>query len=190
MFRGKLMGLGITQIVTGIIAVIIGIIEISVVVRGPFRISDFSVHIGTPWWTGLLFIIAGSLAVAVEKDPTLPMIRGCLAMNILSAISCLPGVIIYCINLAYPYCFSLYYCYYHEGTIPCLVILLLLTLLNAAISIAISSFNCKSLNCCCATPNPTVVLVNTAIAQPFPQQNFHVNPPPYNIHAMGNIQVG
>ncbi|GCB81081.1 hypothetical protein scyTo_0022116 [Scyliorhinus torazame] len=69
MFKGKLMGLGITEIVTGTIIMIIGIILISIAVYR-FNIRDFSVAIGTPWWTGVLFIIAGSLAVAVETNPS------------------------------------------------------------------------------------------------------------------------
>ncbi|XP_038671088.1 membrane-spanning 4-domains subfamily A member 8-like [Scyliorhinus canicula] len=183
MLKGKLKALGITQIVTGTIAIIIGIIQI--VLGGPA--CSISAVVGTPWWTGILFIIAGALAVAVEKEPTQCMIRACLAMNIVSAISCLPAIILYSSNLTVPvyliFCFS-------SVLIPCVAILLVLTLLNAAISIAVSSFNCKAMNGCCAPPVPVIVMYNNPPVQPVPQQQFPVNPPPYNMTVMENLYVG
>ncbi|XP_041034481.1 membrane-spanning 4-domains subfamily A member 8-like isoform X2 [Carcharodon carcharias] len=136
------------------------------------------------------FIIAGSLAIAVEREPTHCMIRGCLGMNIISAIACFPAVIIYSVNLAFPgYCYSIN-CFHHQGTIPCLAILLLLTLLIAAISISVSSFNCKAINCCCATPEPVVIVYNTTTTQQIPTQQFQPNPPPYNMAAMAPVYAG
>ncbi|XP_041034467.1 membrane-spanning 4-domains subfamily A member 4D-like isoform X1 [Carcharodon carcharias] len=188
-FKGKLMALGITEVVVACIIIIIGIIEISVVIY-PLNYRDFSVIIGTPWWSGGLFIIAGSLAIAVEREPTHCMIRGCLGMNIISAIACFPAVIIYSVNLAFPgYCYSIN-CFHHQGTIPCLAILLLLTLLIAAISISVSSFNCKAINCCCATPEPVVIVYNTTTTQQIPTQQFQPNPPPYNMAAMAPVYAG
>ncbi|XP_078420483.1 membrane-spanning 4-domains subfamily A member 4D-like [Cetorhinus maximus] len=188
MLKGKLKALGITEIVTGIIAIIIGIIEISI--TSDQYVNNFSIIIGTPWWTGILFIIAGSLAVAVEKEPTHGLISGCLSMNIISAISCLSAIIIYSINLAMPaYCYNSFSCQ-TGGLVTCLAILLLLTLLNAAISISVSSFNCKAMNCCSATPVPVVIVYNTTSAQQIPPQQFLVRPPPYNMAMMGNAAVG
>ncbi|XP_078057697.1 membrane-spanning 4-domains subfamily A member 4A-like [Mustelus asterias] len=184
MLKGKLKALGITEIVTGIIAMIIGIIQIIIVSNR--NSTNFSVYGGTPWWTGILFVIAGSLAVAVEKEPTHCMIRGCLAMNIISAILCIPAIILYSINLAVTSCNSSYYCS-NTVAIPFLAILLVLTLLNAAISIAISSFNCKAMNSCCATPAPVIVMFSNPSTQPIPQQQFQVNPPPYSVTVMENI---
>ncbi|XP_078060726.1 membrane-spanning 4-domains subfamily A member 8-like [Mustelus asterias] len=189
MLKGKLKALGITQIVTGIIAIITGIVQISVPRMHSYL--DMPVAIGTPWWTGVLFIIAGSLAVAVEKDPSHCMIRGCLSMNIISAISCLPAVIIYATNLdVRPYCYHSLHCVPPEITISCVAILLVLTLLNAAISIAVSSFNCKAVNGCCTTPVPIIVVYNNTSSQLTPQQQFYENPPPYNMTPMENVYVG
>ncbi|XP_041035655.1 membrane-spanning 4-domains subfamily A member 4D-like [Carcharodon carcharias] len=188
MLKGKLKALGITEIVTGIITMMIGIIQISIM--SDQYVNNFSISIGTPWWTGVLFIIAGSLAVAVEKEPTHGMIRGCLSMNIISAIICLPAIIIYSVNLAIPaYCYDSYTCQ-TDGLVICLAILLLLTLLNAAISISVSSFNCKAMNCCCAKPVPIIIMYNTTSAQLIPTQQFQERPPPYNIATMGNVEVG
>ncbi|XP_078420486.1 membrane-spanning 4-domains subfamily A member 8-like isoform X2 [Cetorhinus maximus] len=136
------------------------------------------------------FITAGSLAIAVERQPAHCLIRGCLGMNIISAIACFPAVIIYSVNLGFPgYCYSVY-CFHHRGTVPCLAILLLLTLLIAAISISISSFNCKAINCCCATPEPVVIVYNTTTTQQIPPQQFQPNPPPYNMAAMTTVYAG
>ncbi|GCB79943.1 hypothetical protein scyTo_0019631, partial [Scyliorhinus torazame] len=133
MLKGKLKALGITQIVTGIISIIIGIVQICIW-QGRIDTNFFSVVIGTPWWTGV-------------------PIKGCLSMNIINAIICIPATIIYSLNLSMqPLCYSRRHCYSSGGSTACLAIFLLLTLLNAAISIAISSFNCKAINGCCGTP--------------------------------------
>ncbi|GCB79370.1 hypothetical protein scyTo_0016949 [Scyliorhinus torazame] len=105
--------------------------------------------------------------------------RGCLSMNIISAISCLPAIIMYSTGLVYPrYCNYLVECY-NNGSIACMAILIILTLLNAAISITVSSFNCKAMNCCCATPVPIIVMSNNASEQLIPSQQFQVNPARY-----------
>ncbi|XP_038671083.1 membrane-spanning 4-domains subfamily A member 4A-like [Scyliorhinus canicula] len=190
MRKGKLKALGITQIVTGQIAIIIGIVQIRMV-QSEYYTNNFSVVIGTPWWTGAFFIIAGALAVAVEKEPTHSMIRGCLGMNIISAISCLPAIVAYTINISIPYrCYYVNYTSYCMGLIACVATLLLLTLLNAAISIAVSSFNCKAMNCCSEKPVAVIVVYNSTSEQLVPQHQFHDNPPPYNVTAMENVHVG
>ncbi|XP_072329845.1 membrane-spanning 4-domains subfamily A member 4A-like [Scyliorhinus torazame] len=190
MLKGKLKALGITQIVTGQIAIIIGIVQIRMV-QGQYHINNFSVIIGTPWWTGALFIVAGALAIAVEREPTHSMIRGCLGMNIISAISCVPAIVAYTLNISIPYhCYHVDYTSYCMGLIACVAILLLLTLLNAGISIAVSSFNCKAMSCCCAKPVPVIVVFNSTSEQLVPQQQFHDNPPPYHVTAMENVSVG
>ncbi|XP_043558567.1 uncharacterized protein LOC122556141 isoform X3 [Chiloscyllium plagiosum] len=125
------------------------------------------------------FVTAGSLAVAVERIPTVPMIRGCITLHIISAISCVPATIIYAISLAVePRCFHSASCSKYEGAIACFAILLLLTLLNAAISIAVSSFNCKALNCCGTTSVPIIVVYNNTSEQLVPLQQLYANTPP------------
>ncbi|XP_072329854.1 membrane-spanning 4-domains subfamily A member 4D-like isoform X1 [Scyliorhinus torazame] len=189
MLKGKLKALGIIQIVTGIISIIIGILLVTSV-RILYYI-EMSTLIGTPWWTGVLFIVAGALAVAVEKEPTQCMIKGCLSTNIISAIACLPAVIIYSVSLNLnSHCYYSNYCSRPDGLIPCVAILLLLTLLNAAISIAVSSFNCKAMNGCCGTPVPVIVVYNSTSGQLIPPQPFQENPPPYSMAPMGNTYVG
>ncbi|XP_067850653.1 membrane-spanning 4-domains subfamily A member 15-like [Heptranchias perlo] len=189
MLKGKLKALGITEIVTGIIAVLIGTIQIS---SKPIRFSGFSITVGTPWWTGVLFIIAGSLAVAVEKTPTQCLISGCLSMNIISTIFCLPAIIMYSVNFTIvPYCYDCgQYKTLQIGTVVCLAILLVLSLLNAAISIAISCFNCKAVTCCNTTPVPVIVVYNNPSAQPNPFPHFNDRPPPYNETSMANVYAG
>ncbi|XP_072329534.1 membrane-spanning 4-domains subfamily A member 4D-like [Scyliorhinus torazame] len=190
MLKGNLKALGITQIVTGIISIIIGIVQICIL-HSLTSIESISVIIGTPWWTGVLFIIAGALAVAAEKEPTHCMVNGCLSMNIISAIICLPAIIIYSVSLSiHSVCYSWAFCYDPGVSIACMTILLLLTLFNAAISIAVSSFNCKAINGCCGTPVPVIVVYSNSPAQPIPQQQFQGNPPPYNMALMENVHVG
>ncbi|XP_078420588.1 membrane-spanning 4-domains subfamily A member 4A-like [Cetorhinus maximus] len=176
MLKGKLKALGISGIVTGIIVVLIGIVKISVD-SNQYFIRELS--FGTPFWTRVPFIIAGSLTVAVEKDPTHGMIRGCLSMNIISAISCFPATIIYSFSLAFPENINhKVSCLDIDGSIACLALLLLLALLNAAISISVSSFNCNAM-VCCGTPVPVIVVYNNASEQLMPSQQFHANPVRY-----------
>ncbi|XP_038672833.1 membrane-spanning 4-domains subfamily A member 4A-like [Scyliorhinus canicula] len=175
MLRGNLKALGITEIVTAIIILLIGIVKIGVNSNQHVP-NKFSLIIGAPFWTAALFIIAGSLAVAVEREPTVPLIRGCLSMNIISAISCLPAIIIYFTTLLSPRL-----CYYspecnNTGSIAYVAILIVLTLLDAAISITVSSFNCQAMNCCCASPVPVIVMYSNASEQLIPSQQFQVNP--------------
>ncbi|XP_048460791.1 membrane-spanning 4-domains subfamily A member 4A-like isoform X1 [Rhincodon typus] len=178
MLKGKFKFLGATEIVTGIISIIIGIVKMCID-SSRNRYFEFSLVIGTPWWTGVLFVIAGSLALAVEKAPTLPMIRGCISAHVISAISCLPATIIYAISIAIqPNCFYSDSCSNYKGTISCFAILLLLTLLNAAISIAVSSFNCKALNCCGTASVPIIVVYNNTSEQLVPSQPLYANTPP------------
>uniref|UniRef100_UPI00398F04FA membrane-spanning 4-domains subfamily A member 4D-like n=1 Tax=Pristiophorus japonicus TaxID=55135 RepID=UPI00398F04FA len=194
MLRGKLKALGITEIVTGIISIIIGTVQ---VIRGPLNsFTAFSLIGGTPWWTGVVFVIAESLAVAVDKSPTDCKIKGCLSMNIISAILCLPAVTIYAANFAFlPFCSFTSHCFrYQSGSIECLAILLVLALLNAAISIAISSFNCKAMTCCNTTPvlfpfQPNILMYSNPLAQPNPSLQLNGNPPPY-MTVMENVYAG
>ncbi|XP_072428215.1 membrane-spanning 4-domains subfamily A member 15-like isoform X2 [Chiloscyllium punctatum] len=117
MLKAKFKFLGATEIVTGIIAIIIGIMKMCIE-SGRNRYFDFALIIGTPWWTGVLFVTAGSLAVAVERIPTVPMIRGCITLHIISAISCFPATIIYAISLAVePRCFHSPSCSKYEPII-------------------------------------------------------------------------
>ncbi|XP_060690044.1 membrane-spanning 4-domains subfamily A member 18-like isoform X2 [Hemiscyllium ocellatum] len=159
MLKAKFKFLGATEIVTGVIGMIIGIVKMCIL-SSRNRFYDFALVIGTPWWTGVLFVTAGSLALAVERIPTVSMIRGCITFHIISAISCLPATIIY------------------AGAIACFAILLLLTLLNAAISIAVSSFNCKALNCCGTTSVPIIVVYNNTSEQLVPLQQLYANTHP------------
>ncbi|XP_067850997.1 membrane-spanning 4-domains subfamily A member 4D-like [Heptranchias perlo] len=190
MLKGNLKAQGITEIVTGIITMLVGTIQI-ISSSNPYG-ADYSIIAGTPCWTGVVFIIAGSLAVAVEKTPTHSMINGCLSMNIISAIFCLPAIIMYSINIAIaPYCYD---CGQYEtvqvgsvGTIVCLAILLVLSLLNTAISIAISSFNCKAASCCNKTPVPIIVVYNNPSAQLNPSVQLNGAPPPYNMTSVANV---
>ncbi|XP_038673440.1 membrane-spanning 4-domains subfamily A member 4A-like [Scyliorhinus canicula] len=185
LLKGKLKALGITEIVTGTIIITVAIIQISIV-TGQHREINISTRIGAPWWTGISLIISGILAALVQEQPSHCLIRGCLAMNIISAISCSAATAIYSVNL-----FLLSFRHYHSAHSVhdeiLISILLLLTLLNVLISIAISIANAK-INC--ARPKPVIVVYNGLPAELIPQQQFHDNPPPYNVAVMQSPYVG
>ncbi|XP_072329852.1 membrane-spanning 4-domains subfamily A member 4A-like [Scyliorhinus torazame] len=185
MLKGKLKALGITEVVTGIIIITAAIIQISIV-TGQHQEMNISTRIGAPWWTGISLIISGILAALVQEQPSHFMIGGCIAVNIISAISCLAATVIYSVNLVF-----LSFCHYHSARCVqdeiLISILLLLTLLNVLISIAISIANAKIT---CARPKPVIVVFNSTSEQLVPQQQFHDNPPPYHVAVMESAYVG
>ncbi|XP_037371602.1 membrane-spanning 4-domains subfamily A member 12-like [Talpa occidentalis] len=55
---------------------------------------------GYPFWGGLCFIAAGALSVSAVKQRNICLIRGSLAMNIVSCLFIFPGVILVLIDMS------------------------------------------------------------------------------------------
>ncbi|XP_007445334.2 uncharacterized protein LOC103064026 [Python bivittatus] len=68
-YRGEPLALGITQIFTGIIGIVFGLL---VNLIDGYMI-DYTM-IKMPYWSGILYIISGSLAVAAARKPKLPLV--------------------------------------------------------------------------------------------------------------------
>ncbi|XP_058052439.1 B-lymphocyte antigen CD20-like isoform X2 [Ahaetulla prasina] len=68
-FQGKPLALGITQIFIGIIGIIFGII---LDVADVYLMEYFIIKM--PYWSGILYIISGSLAVAAARNPKIPLV--------------------------------------------------------------------------------------------------------------------
>ncbi|XP_070619908.1 membrane-spanning 4-domains subfamily A member 4A-like isoform X2 [Erythrolamprus reginae] len=138
-FRGEPLALGITQIFIGITGIIFGIL--------------------------LDYIISGSVAVAAARNPKIPLVKGALSMNVISAVTAGIGIVILGITLPTVRFHFMYFC--SEPLEVCLetihivegilAILLVFTIVEFCIAISLSSFGCKML--CRNTFTETVVVI-------------------------------
>ncbi|KAG8143310.1 hypothetical protein E2320_000564, partial [Naja naja] len=144
----------ITQILIGIIGIVFGILL-------NFIDNDDSTYfllIKIPYWVGILHVISGSLTVAAARNPKIPLVKGMLAMNAISAITAGLGIIFlsFPVSPFLPFdignnCNSLHY----DTKEKCdeiqniskgiLIFLIVLAILEFCISISLASFGCKVL---------------------------------------------
>ncbi|XP_063167909.1 membrane-spanning 4-domains subfamily A member 15-like [Candoia aspera] len=95
-YRGEPLALGITQIFTGITGIVFGLLI--------HLIDDFWLPyniIRIAYWSGILYIISGSLAVAAARNPKMSLVQGMLAMNVISAVTA--GIGIICLPLSFEF---------------------------------------------------------------------------------------
>ncbi|KAK1153200.1 membrane-spanning 4-domains subfamily A member 4A-like, partial [Acipenser oxyrinchus oxyrinchus] len=132
-----------------VVQIIIGIVSL---LFGPVLVTTYTIAgiIGLPFWTGVWYIISGSLAVAAENTHRRGLVKACLGMNVVSSVFAGVGSILYSISVSIV-SFHMDYLnrsadYYdhlsnHMGI---LAVLLVLNILEMCIAIAASAFGCKS----------------------------------------------
>ncbi|KAL7981177.1 hypothetical protein Chor_005411 [Crotalus horridus] len=157
-YQGEPLALGIAQIFIGMIGIIFGmLIDI---VKGH---DIFYLIVWMPYWSGILYIISGSLAVAAARNPRMPLVtnpleKNMLAMNVLSTVAAGLGLASLFVTFALPYLYSLgLYCDAFENEIKekcnqienfgngIPIILTVFTALEFCITISVASFGCKML---------------------------------------------
>ncbi|XP_069100374.1 membrane-spanning 4-domains subfamily A member 4D-like [Pleurodeles waltl] len=194
-FKGEPLVLGVVQILNGIFQIGFGIVGDSS--SGAFRSWTLPLFItGVPYWSGILYIISGSLSVAAANNPKISLVRGCLIMNILSAVASGIAVIVYIIYIAvwdhrggYGYTMCNYY--YREQTPEemeqcmklhqvhlifwaSLILLLIITILELCVSISVAAFGCKTV-CRMSYSEVTVVIYQNTAPSPAHQPNPDVS---------------
>nr|XP_056703266.1 membrane-spanning 4-domains subfamily A member 4A-like [Euleptes europaea] len=97
LYKGEPMALGITQILIGILEFVFGLV-IAVAEYNAFYTRQE--HLKTPYWTGILYIISGSLSVAVARNPKIPLVKGMLTMNVVSTVAAGIGIFFLSISVA------------------------------------------------------------------------------------------
>ncbi|KAK6477926.1 membrane-spanning 4-domains subfamily A member 15-like isoform X1 [Huso huso] len=132
--RGQPKTLGVVQIIIGIVSLLFG----------PVLMNADTAEgiIGLPFWTGVWYIISGSLAVAAENTPRRDLVKACLGMNIVSSVFAGVGSILYLIRVSVvPFQMVYFNTSLYVGI---LAVLLVLNILEMCIAIATSAFGCKS----------------------------------------------
>ncbi|XP_077697180.1 membrane-spanning 4-domains subfamily A member 12-like isoform X2 [Eretmochelys imbricata] len=94
-YKGEPLALGITQILVGAVQVAVGMVM--AMINSYLWILALTVHV--PLWSGLLYIISGSISVAAAKNPKIPLVKGSLGMNIISSLLAGCAMILYLISL-------------------------------------------------------------------------------------------
>ncbi|KAK6477925.1 membrane-spanning 4-domains subfamily A member 4A-like isoform X1 [Huso huso] len=90
--RGQPKALGVVQIIIGIVSLLFS----------PVLMNADTVEgiIGLPFWTGVWYIISGSLAVAADNTHRRGLVKACLGMNIVSSVFAGVGSILYSISVS------------------------------------------------------------------------------------------
>ncbi|XP_061844332.1 transmembrane protein 176 [Nerophis lumbriciformis] len=90
--KGQPKCLGASQIMLGLM-----IMSYSI----PLHFTEFTqvVFLGVPWWSGLVFIIAGVVAVILDKRCTTWTYRMSMMVNVVSVVLSIVAVIIYSVDL-------------------------------------------------------------------------------------------
>ncbi|XP_048357039.1 membrane-spanning 4-domains subfamily A member 4A-like isoform X4 [Sphaerodactylus townsendi] len=151
----------ITQILIGILEISFGLVL--AITESPPTSNVQEGHIATPYWLAILYIISGSLSVAAAKDPKVPLVKGMLAMNVVSSVAAGIAIVILSISITHPRYYR-YKCnshYYSDMSTPdncqgliiifynlmhtISAVLLTVTVLEFFISITTAAFGCATM---------------------------------------------
>lgn len=90
--RGEPKCLGVSQLMLGLMIITYSI---------PLHLTDHTevVWLGVPWWSGITFIIAGSVAIVLDKYCTMNNLYACLATSVVSTVLSIISIIIYSVDL-------------------------------------------------------------------------------------------
>ncbi|XP_068176849.1 transmembrane protein 176 [Antennarius striatus] len=90
--RGEPKCLGVSQVMLGLMVMSYSI---------PLHVTDATevVTLGVPWWTGLTFIVAGAVAIVLDKHCTMKTLRVCLLVSMVSTLLSVIALIIYFVDM-------------------------------------------------------------------------------------------
>ncbi|XP_066462819.1 membrane-spanning 4-domains subfamily A member 4A-like isoform X1 [Eleutherodactylus coqui] len=180
-FQGEPEVLGVTQLINGINNIFFGIVLAVACKQLVCYPADILVVTGAPFWSGIMFIIAGSLSIAASCKPSVGKVTATLALNILSCIAAVITVAIlvsyFMSTLWWYYHHNDNHCVYYKGSQTCegefspQVVeigigstILLFTTLEFCIALSTSIFGCKTV-CRTSYNDTTVVIYHTTTVQ-------------------------
>ncbi|XP_072494827.1 membrane-spanning 4-domains subfamily A member 4A-like [Notamacropus eugenii] len=160
--RGEPKALGAVQIMIALMNLGIGVI-VNFFPWRPYGPTYF-LKSGYIFWGPAFFIISGSLSIAAENRTTSTLVQCSLVMNTISSVVAGIGIIFFSIYLRL---FDFYFlCYEKSSPDSCnfaesvvlgnIVFLLILNVLEFAVSLVISIFACKPF--CCAQSGVTIFM--------------------------------
>ncbi|XP_060946788.1 transmembrane protein 176 [Limanda limanda] len=90
--RGEPKCLGVSQVMLGLMVISYSI---------PLHVTELTevVTLGVPWWSGLMFITAGAVAINLDKNCTMKTLHLCLMVSVVSTVLSVAAVIIYSVDI-------------------------------------------------------------------------------------------
>ncbi|XP_023153024.1 uncharacterized protein LOC129348797 [Amphiprion ocellaris] len=90
--RGEPKCLGVSQVMLGLMVMSYSI---------PLHFTEFTevVTLGVPWWSGLMFVTAGVVAIVLDKNCTMKFLQLCLMVTVVSVVLSVVAVIIYSVDM-------------------------------------------------------------------------------------------
>ncbi|XP_066462270.1 membrane-spanning 4-domains subfamily A member 4A-like isoform X2 [Eleutherodactylus coqui] len=201
-YSGEPDVLGTTQIFVGILLLSIGIVLL--IVESKIDPPGVVTVTGAPIWSGILFIISGSLSISASRKPTVGKVTASLVMNIFSSLAAACGVILFAIDLSIQRSYGTRYqwwtyCASYHNDPQCLGAftpwpagiglvsnIILLYMLMLCISISTSVFACRTV-CRTSFEETTVVIYQTTTVN-VPDTTRDV-PPDYSAAATSDLKA-
>ncbi|XP_068607399.1 transmembrane protein 176 isoform X2 [Brachionichthys hirsutus] len=90
--RGEPKCLGVSQ-------VMLGLMVMSYSIPLHFTEATEVVSLGVPWWSGLTFILAGAVAIVLDKQCTMKTLRVCLLVGMVSTLLSVIALIVYFVDM-------------------------------------------------------------------------------------------
>ncbi|XP_039200154.1 membrane-spanning 4-domains subfamily A member 15-like isoform X1 [Crotalus tigris] len=154
--------LGAVQIMIGLVHIGFGVVSLYLIHSSYFILSGIG---GYPFWGGIFFISSGSLCVAAVNRPNRGLVKSSVAMNVISAIITLIGVILYIFEIMSNNRIRYIGQYNTESLIlpeqnigyGLCGLLFLFNLLEFCIAVSIAHFGCQAT--CCSDDQPTIHFV-------------------------------
>ncbi|XP_040892701.1 transmembrane protein 176 [Toxotes jaculatrix] len=90
--RGEPKCLGVSQVMLGLMVMSYSI---------PLHYVEYTevISLGVPWWSGLMFITAGVVAIILDKHCTMKILQVCLIVSVVSTVLAVVALIIYSVDL-------------------------------------------------------------------------------------------
>ncbi|XP_067297341.1 transmembrane protein 176 isoform X2 [Pseudorasbora parva] len=85
----------------GVSQIVIGLLIISYSIPLLSAENTMILNFGVPWWSGLMFVISGTAAIALEKNATVKTVSVCLAVSVVAVIISTIGLILYYVDIAF-----------------------------------------------------------------------------------------
>ncbi|KAF3687064.1 Membrane-spanning 4-domains subfamily A member 12 [Channa argus] len=90
--RGELKSLGVSQVMLGLLVISYSI---------PLHLTEATevIVLGVPWWTALMFITAGAVAIILDRHCTMKNLQICLLVSMASTVVSVVAVSMYSVDI-------------------------------------------------------------------------------------------